>query len=151
MNKSLFFVGAFICWGVIGSAGAAVKCVALAAGMACDTYPSGFTGKSDWSANCTMNVTGGVVKTTVQGIAMCSDQSGESMGATSDTLTINTDFERNAAWCWRKMVSPAISKWVAYSANNALPYCEPQCAYSCANAIRSDQNFQTGMFNNLIN
>lgn len=150
MNKSLFFVGAFICWGVIGSAGAAVKCVALATGMTCEAYPSGFTGKSDWSANCTMNVTGGVVKTTIQGIAMCSDQVGGRVGATSDTLTTNTDVERNA-WCWCKMVSPAVSKWVAYSASNGLANCDSQCAYNCANAIRSNQNFQTGMFNNLIN
>ena len=138
MKKHLLIAG-LICMATIPPVSAVTKCVKLSSSTTCSNY-SGATGQSNWSVTC-----GGV---SVQGVAFCGSQSGGSQGATSTTVTISSTVDNNK-YCWCKMVSPAVSRWVFHGAVTSAGYCANRCAHSCALYAQANASFRSAMFGSL--
>ncbi len=89
-------------------------------------------GESDWAVSCntTYDGSGGTGETglfSVTGIAQCSSQSGSLGSALTSLKTVSSNDAGDDKYCWCKMISPAISRWVfAYSYGTAS-----KCSYSC--------------------
>ncbi len=138
MKKYLLIAGAF-CMVAIPPAFAVTKCVKLTPSTTCSTY-SGEHGQSNWSATCD-----GVP---VEGVAFCGSQNGGSQGATSTAVTISTTSDDNK-YCWCKMVSPAVSRWVFNNAGLSAYTCADACAYNCAYYAQVPTSFRSALFSNL--
>ena len=123
--------------GCIGTAGAAtVKCIAFQPSVKCEyenpgDYPI-------FTATCS-----GVA---VKGLGYCSTQSGGSIGTTS--LTLN---KGPGAYCWCKMISPAVSYWVYLEQANDTGQCWHTCSIDCAVRLGNsrDSIIRNSLFNNL--
>ena len=135
MKKHLIIVG-IICAASIPPAYAVTKCVKLTSSTTCTT-PSGATGQSNWSATC-----GGIE---IQGVAFCGSQNGGSVGATTETVTTSRD---NNKYCWCKMVSPAVSRWLFGVASSADDY-PFLCAMYCAYDAQGFASYRSGLFSGL--
>ena len=118
---------------------AVTKCVKLNSSTTCSTY-SGATGQSNWSATCD-----GV---SVQGVAFCGSQNGVSIGATTDAVTTSTTSDNNK-YCWCKMTSPAVSRWVFSYARTPAGYCAINCANACAYYAQNNASFRSALFSGL--
>lgn len=138
MKKHLLIAG-LICMATIPPAMAVTKCVKLNSSTTCSTY-SGAYKQSNWSATC-----GGV---SIQGVAFCGSQNGGSTGATTDAVTTSTTSDNNK-YCWCKMVSPAVSRWVFDRAITSAGSCADNCAHLCAADARSIASFRSALFSNL--
>ncbi len=138
MKKHLLIAG-LICVATIPPAMAVTKCVKLSSSTTCPDY-SGATGQSNWSATC-----GGI---SIQGVAFCGSQNGGSAGATTDAVTTSTTSTDNK-YCWCKMVSPAVSRWVFYSANSSGGRCADLCAYNCASIAHYNASYRSALFSGL--
>ena len=138
MKKHLLIAG-LICAAAIPPAFAVTKCVKLNSSTTCSTYSSA-TGQSNWSATCD-----GV---SVQGVAFCGSQDGVSIGATTDAVTTSTTSDNNK-YCWCKMVSPAVSRWVFSGAYTLAGRCAYACADDCAIFARHFASFRSALFSNL--
>ena len=135
MKKHLIIVG-IICAASIPPAYAVTKCVKLTSSTTC-TSSSGATGQSNWSATC-----GGIE---IQGVAFCGSQNGGSVGATTETVTTSRD---NNKYCWCKMVSPAVSRWL-FGAASSADDCPFLCAMYCANVAKANPPFRSALFSGL--
>ena len=132
-------------------AAAVQKCVALGRGTTCEA-PGGLsrppTGKADWSLTCTTNST----SVTVNGIGVCAGQVGNSTPL--DSLTISTCFSTgscpasgDAVYCYCRMVSPALSQWVALQmAFASESTCLQNCASTCHQNLIDDRAVRTALF-----
>ena len=138
MKKHLLIAG-LICVATIPPAMAVTKCVKLSSSTTCPDY-SGATGQSNWSATC-----GGI---SIQGVAFCGSQNGGSAGATTDAVTTSSTSNDNK-YCWCKMVSPAVSRWVFNLALASAGFCANRCAYYCAGIAQSSASFRSGLFSGL--
>ena len=116
---------------------AVTKCVALNSSTTC-TNSSGKG--ANWSVTCN--------SLPVQGVAFCGDQNGVSLGATSDNITTIATSNANL-YCWCKMTSPAVSRWVFVGSTGGSDYCANTCAAQCANFARSNAIFRSALFSNL--
>lgn len=119
------------------------KCVSL---QATENYTSLFGSAvevkcADWGA------IGSTSKITVEGVGVCSNNAGTS--STRDNLSFDTSSTTNNKYCWCKMISPAISKWV-YSGGNKTSEatCLRDCAANCAAAMQYS-NYRGYFFSNL--
>ena len=138
MKKYLLIVG-LLCVAIIPPAFAVTKCVKLTPSTTCSDFWDEY-GQSNWSATCD-----GV---SVQGVAFCGSQKGGSNGATTDAVTTSSTSDDNK-YCWCKMVSPAVSRWVfAYSGASAGD-CALNCAAYCARSARNIAFFRSALFSNL--
>ena len=138
MKKHLLIAG-LLCVATIPPAAAVTKCVKLTSSTTC--YNSnGDHGQSNWSVTC-----GGV---SVQGVAFCGSQDGGSVGATSTAVTISTTSDDNK-YCWCKMVSPAVSRWVFDHADASAYTCADSCAINCAYRPQGVASFRSALFSNL--
>ena len=138
MKKNLLIAG-LICMATIPPATAVTKCVKLNSSTTCSSN-SGEYGQSNWSATC-----GGV---SIQGVAFCGSRNGGSVGATTDAVTTSTTSDNNK-YCWCKMVSPAVSRWVFTYAYTSAGRCADDCAYYCALYARNNASFRSALFGNL--
>ena len=138
MKKHLLIAG-LLCVAIIPPAFAVTKCVKLTSSTTCSTY-SGERGQSNWSATC-----GGV---SIQGVAFCGSQNGGSQGATSTAVTISTTSDDNK-YCWCRMISPAVSRWVFNNASLSAYTCANDCAYNCAYYAQIPTSFRSALFSNL--
>ena len=138
MKKHLLIAG-LICVATIPPAMAVTKCVKLNSSTTCSST-SGDNGQSNWSATC-----GGV---SIQGVAFCGSQDGGSIGATTTAVTTGTTDDSNK-YCWCKMVSPAVSRWVFNGAIASAGGCASICASTCAAIARYDASFRSALFGNL--
>ncbi|HIS70740.1 MAG TPA: hypothetical protein IAD02_01995 [Candidatus Enterousia intestinigallinarum] len=138
MKKHLIIAG-IICAASIPPAYAVTKCVKLTSSTTC-TSSSGATGQSNWSATC-----GGIE---IQGVAFCGSQDGYSFGATSETVTTSSTSDDNK-YCWCKMVSPAVSRWVFFNARTSAGICLNSCANGCAFIAQVDASFRSVLFSGL--
>ena len=136
-SKGVFLFGAIIA--LCPPASAVTKCVKLNSSTTCSSS-SGEYGQSNWSATCD-----GV---SVQGVAFCGSQSGNSVGATTDAVTTSSTSDDNRH-CWCKMTSPAVSRWVFSYAITSAGYCANSCAYSCADRARYAASFRSALFSGL--
>ena len=138
MKKHLLIAG-LICVATIPPAMAVTKCVKLNSSTTCSSS-SGAYRQSNWSATC-----GGV---SIQGVAFCGSQDGGSAGATTDAVTTSSTSDNNK-YCWCKMVSPAVSRWVFNYASASAGSCANSCATYCASDARSSASFRSALFSNL--
>ncbi len=114
--------------------------------------PTGTTSTTpDWTVTCT-NTTNNTTDTiTVTGIGVCSNQTTLFNDAISYPAVQNPDETPITSYCWCKMLSPAISKFVRIT-NNAwdqYDYCYPRCAKVCAETFQNDTGFRASILNNL--
>ena len=138
MKKHLLITG-LICMAINPPAMAVTKCVKQpSSSSTCSNYSSE-RGQSNWSATCD-----GV---SVQGVAFCGSQDGGSTGATTTAVTTGTTDDSNK-YCWCKMTSPAVSRWVFIAAQASPIICDYQCAAICSNGVRI-QSVLSAMFSNL--
>ena len=114
---------------------AVTKCVKLNSSTTCSSN-SGEFGQSNWSATC-----GGVP---IQGVTFCGSQKGGSVGATTDAVTTGSTSDNK--YCWCKMVSPAVSRWVFASADGSCAY---RCADHCAGFAQATETFRSALFSGL--
>lgn len=135
-SKGVFLFGAIIA--LCPPAMAVTKCVKQPSSSTCSNYSSE-RGQSNWSATCD-----GVP---VQGVAFCGSQDGGSIGATTTAVTTGTTDDSNK-YCWCKMTSPAVSRWVFIAAQASPILCDYQCAAVCSNGVRI-QSVLSAMFSNL--
>ena len=136
-------------------AAAVQKCVALGSGTTC-AGPGGLsrppTGKADWSLTCRTNSK----SVAVSGIGVCSSVSGRTASpVSSGNLTTTTacisssscPLSGDAVYCYCRMVSPALSQWVAIElAFESESLCLQNCAATCYQYLIDDQSVRTALF-----
>ena len=126
---------------------AVTKCVALDSSTTCTSDYSQYQYHTDWAATCTTNG----VSTPISGIGICSSTSESSIGQTATELDTSHIPDENM-YCWCKMTSPAVSRWVfpqIWSPYVSASDCAMLCAYSCAGNVIDDASFVFAMFNSL--
>lgn len=106
------------------------------------------TDSSNWSVKCRNS---GSNYITIDGVAVCSSTAGATEFSSTATSLSATKGDR--LYCWCKMVSPAVSKWIYIFtwANGSTPYepnCTTNCSRFCAYYIDS---YSKNLFKNLIN
>ena len=126
-------------------ASAVQKCVAF------DTTTPEFIvqesyGSYDW--------TGDLENMTIYGVAACGFDSVSDDGSSISTSVQASaiDIEDNT-YCWCRMISPAISKWVYNDTEgyfDSAIECSLSCAYACTVAAGDYMHFRERLFNNLI-
>ncbi len=137
MKKHLIIVG-IICAVTIPPAYAVTKCVKLTSSTTCTTSTSN---GSNWYATC-----GGIE---IQGVAFCGSQNGGSEGVTTETVPTSSTSEDNR-YCWCKMVSPAVSRWVfAYNGHGSAGHCADECSLYCAFIAEESEPGRAGLFSGL--
>ena len=130
-------------------AAAVQKCVALGRGTTC-AATGGLskppTGKADWSLTCT---TSGK-SVAVSGIGVCSPVSGTTSSPVSSLITSRCSSTGScpaAVYCYCRMVSPALSQWVAIQMSFASEsMCLQNCASTCYQYLIDDQSVRTALF-----
>ena len=130
-------------------AAAVQKCVALGRGTTCEA-PRGLsqspTGKADWELTCRTNST----SVTVKGIGVCSPVSGTTSSPVSSLTTSKCSSAGScpaAVYCWCRMLSPALSQWVAIELGFASEStCLQNCASTCYQNLIDDRAVRTALF-----
>ena len=131
-------------------AAAVQKCVALGSGTTCAatgklSQPP--TGLADWELTCTTNRE----SVTVKGIGVCSPVSGTTSSPVDSlpTTCISSSScpEGGAVYCYCRMVSPALSQWVALQMSFASEStCLQNCASTCYQYLIDDRTVRTALF-----
>lgn len=145
MTSKILITGAIFCAITTTGAHAVTKCVALNtdSGTTCTSNYKQYKNYSDWTAFCTTND----VRTTISGVAICSDL----MGTTYQALTgvsVSETFDDNR-YCWCRVISPALSQWVYTQDNLSGDYCARDCAYTCALAFQGMKELRRALFGSL--
>ena len=133
-------------------AAAVQKCVALGSRTTCEA-PRGLsespTGKADWSLTCTTNRE----SVTVKGIGVCSSVSGRTASPVDSLITStcisssSCPLSGDAVYCYCRMVSPALSQWVAIElAFNSESLCLQNCAATRYQYLIDDRAVRTALF-----
>ena len=145
MKKHLILAGVFSVAIVQSQPAMAVtKCVALNGGTTCTSNNTDYQYHTDWAATCTTNG----VSTPISGIGICSSTSGSSAGQTATELDISATINDNK-YCWCKMTSPAVSRWVFNSSSPSAVGCARYCGHYCANNGWSRAAYLSAMFGSL--
>ena len=144
MKSKILITGAILCAITTTGAHAVTKCVALNSSTTCTSNYSAYQYHTDWVATCTTNG----VSTPISGIGICSSTSGSSTGQTATELDTSSTTDDNK-YCWCKMTSPAVSRWVFPNVQAAADYCAQNCAFHCAHNVRSSAAFRSAMFSSL--
>lgn len=132
-------------------AAAVQKCVALGSDTTCAapgklSQPP--TGKADWELTCTTNRE----SVTVKGIGVCSAQRGTTSSPvdllpTSTCISAGSCPAGDAVYCYCRMVSPALSQWVAIQmAFASESTCLQNCASTCYQYLIDDRAVRTALF-----
>ena len=145
MKKHLILVGVITTVLTTTGAHAVTKCVALnSSSTTCTSNGNSYRNKTDWASTCTTNR----VSTPISGIGICSSTDGGSMGATATELDTSSTAGGNK-YCWCKMTSPAVSRWVfAYSGTSA-DGCARVCAHYCADRVQLYDTLRSALFGSL--
>lgn len=138
MKKHLLIAG-LLCAVTIPPVSAVTKCVKLTPSTTC-TSGNAESGQLNWSVTC-----GGIL---IQGIAGCSSKSISEVGTTSDTVPTSATTDNNR-YCWCKMTSPAVSKWVSNIDNVTASACAISCAANCASRLGAFPSMRAGLFGSL--
>ena len=144
MKSKILIAGAILCAITTTGAHAVTKCVALNSSTTCTSSPSSYTLHTDWAATCTTNG----VSTPISGIGICSSTSGSSIGQTATELDTSSTSDDNK-YCWCKMTSPAVSRWVFTISNSSAGSCARICAYNCANRVQGFASIRSALFGSL--
>ena len=142
ISKQFLIAGAMLCAITTTGAHAVTKCVALNSSTTCRSNDSLYQNHADWAATCTTNG----VSTPISGIAICSSTKG-GMAATATELDISSTVDENM-YCWCKMISPAVSRWVSGGGSSASG-CAEVCASFCAMAPQNYPIFKSMLLGSL--
>lgn len=139
MKKHLIIAG-IICAASIPPAAAVTKCVAL--NSISTTCNVGYSfARLDWSTTCKTNG----IYVPIVGIAGCSSKNGGTIGTTSDSIPTSSTSDDNK-YCWCKMVSPAVSRWVYYGSLSSAGNCAYNCSGSCVQYAIEKASFRSALF-----
>lgn len=138
MQKQFLRYVIFICFALcLSYANAVVQCVKLDPATVCTTSNDCYN-VADCSVDCDI--------TPVVLVGQCGSVSGTADVSTLDNVTISATTTNNK-YCWCKIVSPAVSKWVYRYEYSASSSCFQQCARGCRNAMifnsATDISFRT--------
>ena len=126
-----------ICILYLSHANAVVQCIKLDPATVCTTSNDCYN-VADCSVDCDI--------TPVVLVGQCGSVSGTADVSTLDNVTISATATDNK-YCWCKIVSPAVSKWVYRYEYSAASSCFQQCARGCRNAMifnsATDISFRT--------
>ena len=143
MKKQIIIIAGLVSVIMTPPALAVTKCVALNSNTTC-TYKNPGDNVAGWTSTCTTNG----VNTPISGIGICSSTTGESYGETATELDISSTADNNT-YCWCKMTSPAVSRWVSPNSYTPADVCAMQCASTCASAVRNSAAFRSALFSSL--
>lgn len=97
---------------------------------------------ADWKSTCSTGVS-----VTVKGVAYCSSSS----ATLNSTATSVTGGGATKRYCWCRVVSPGLSKWVyAIDEGDAIS-CGNNCADDCASKLNSTAAFRSAILSGLSN
>ena len=146
MKKHLILAGVFSVAIVQSQPAMAVtKCVALnSSSTKCTSDDTQYQGHTDWAATCTTNG----VSTPISGIGICSSTKGASQYTTATELDTSSTSDNNK-YCWCKMTSPAVSRWVFRLSFTSAGFCARLCALNCAIGVRDFAAFRSALFGSL--
>ena len=138
MKSHMLIIAGVMCTTLSAPAFGVVQCVALNENTTCTgSYDYGMS----WATTCN--------SIQVEGVAMCGNEDGGSMGAVSETTGVYTGdtFDNENIHCWCKMTSPATSLWIyipptLYTDSGCLS----SCARLCAVELTRTQEFKEEMF-----
>ena len=94
----------------------------------------------DWAVECTtdeyVSSIGSSRHVRLRGVGMCSTVAATALGDTADSITVS----RSSAgqYCWCKMLSPVVSKWVYMGDKGAAASCEQGCGSNCKTAMSGE-------------
>ncbi len=143
--KSKIIIAGLLCTIIAPPALAVTKCVALnSSSTTCTSDFLQYDYHTDWAATCTTNG----VSTPISGIGICSGTNGASQYATATELDTFLTSDDNK-YCWCRMISPAVSRWVFYGSSASAGICARRCAYICANVVQGNEAFQSALFGSL--
>ena len=140
ISKLFLIAGAMLCAITTTGAHAVTKCVALNSSTTCTSSPTQYQYHTDWADTCTTNG----VSTPISGIGICSSTKGAYQYATATKLDISSTSDDNK-YCWCRMISPAVSRWV-YSSYSSAGVCAQLCAANCATNVRDLAAFRSALF-----
>ena len=144
MKSKILIAGAILCAISAAPAHAVTKCVALNSNTTCTSDYSQYQNHTDWAATCTTNG----VSTPISGIGICSSTSDSSTSQTATELDTSSTSDDNK-YCWCRMISPAVSRWVFSNALSSGSYCAMNCANVCAHNVLIRAAFRTALFGSL--
>ena len=144
MKKQIIIIAGLVSVIMTPPASAVTKCVALNSSTTCTSDDTQYRGHTDWAATCTTNG----VSTPISGIGICSSTEGASRHATATELDTSSTIANNK-YCWCKMTSPAVSRWVFYGSTASAGVCARRCAYVCAFDVRNTAAFRSALFGSL--
>ena len=145
MKKHLILAGVITTVLTTTGAHAVTKCVALnGINTTCTSDFLQYEYHIDWAATCTTNG----VSTPISGIGICSGTQGASQYATATELDTFLTSDDNR-YCWCRMISPAVSRWVFYGSTASAGVCDRRCAYICANVVQGVEDFRSALFGSL--
>ena len=141
-----FLAGAFMC---IMAANAMEQCFLLTVdNMTCKVIDRQGV---DWTSECTIAYNGTSKTVVVSGVMIRSNMQGVT-GDAVDTLTQSDNVSENK-FCWCKMLSPAVSKWIRMESGDATANevnCLNWCSLNNANPNNVNVTFRQAMFTNII-
>ena len=127
---------------------AVTKCVALNSSTTCTSNYNSYYNKTDWAATC---ITNGV-STPISGIGICSNTEESTAGSliypTATEIDTSSIIYDNR-YCWCKMTSPAVSRWVYNSSYSSADNCSESCTRNCAHSIHYTASFRSALFGSL--
>ena len=144
MKSKILIAGAILCAISAAPAHAVTKCVALNSNTTCTSDYVQYQNHTDWAATCTTNG----VSTPISGIGICSSTSDSSTSQTATELDISSTSDDNK-YCWCRMISPAVSRWVYANKIPSANYCPQNCAYFCADYVQRIMMFRVRLFGSL--
>ena len=144
MKKHLILVGVITTVLTTTGAHAVTKCVALNSSTTCTSSPIQYQYHTDWADTCTTNG----VSTPISGIGICSSTKGASQYATATKLDTSSTSDDNK-YCWCRMISPAVSRWVFLSSGASAGDCAQYCASDCANNVQYIAPLRSALFGSL--
>ena len=142
ISKQFLIAGAMLCAITTTGAHAVTKCVALNSSTECTSED--YYNRTDWVAMCTTNG----VSTPIIGIGICSSTEGASEYATATELDTSSTIDDNR-YCWCKMTSPAVSRWVFNRSYETAGSCAWYCANYCAGSAQYSATHRRSMFGSL--
>lgn len=143
MKLKIILAGAMLCAITTTGAHAVTKCVALkGSSTECTLDSEQYEYHTDWTATCT---TYGV-STPISGIGICSSTQGSGYQTATDLDTSSTADDNK--YCWCRMISPAVSRWV-YSSSPSNQYCDRYCAHYCTLNLYVYAAFRSVLFGSL--
>ena len=145
MKLKIILAGAILCAITTTGAQAVTKCVAWDGGTTCTSDYSQYQYHTDWAATCTTNG----VSTPISGIGICSSTSGSSAGKETATELDTSSTSDDNKYCWCRMISPAVSRWVFANKIPSANYCPQNCAYFCADYVQRIMMFRVALFGSL--